>query len=409
VNLQTDWINLIDQDQSAMESCLVDWAEINSYSYNTTGLNKTLDAFQAEFQRSMAGSMCKFSIEKLELSPEETLSPKGEKIFRELAPCLKITKSSLNNGAPNILLMGHLDTVYPPELGFDTCRKLDQNTLNGPGVADLKGGLIIMLKALEYFEKYSKHADKLNWQIFLNSDEEIGSPSSSIYFPQLAQKNNLALIFEPSLSDGSVAYRRKGTGNFTIVFRGKSAHVGRDFKSGINALLLASEFTTRLYKLNEEDESLIINPGKLNSGGPLNVVPDLAILGLNVRIENQQKAQFFLDSLAQIKTQIESEFQGSQVEIYGRFNRVPKIPDQKTDELLLLIQSCARELGQEIGSKNTGGACDGNNLMDLGLPNIDSLGVRGGKIHSTDEFVHLESLSQRAKLIALVLDRLARG
>jgi glutamate carboxypeptidase len=202
---------------------------------------------------------------------------------------------------------------------------------------------------------------------------------------------------------------RKGTGNFTVVFRGRSAHVGRDFKAGINALVIASEFVARLYKFNSADESLIINPGKLNSGGPLNVVPELAILGINARIDNAQKAEEFLGYLQELKSSLETEFQGASIEIHGKFNRKPKIPDKKTDNLLALIQACAKDLGQTIKTKDTGGCCDGNNLFELGLANIDSLGVRGGKIHSPEEFVHLESLSQRASLIALVLERIAQS
>ena len=401
-----NWINTIKNDQAEMQDLLIDWAQINSYSYNTQGLAKMLAAFRDKFTQALPGD---YVVEELELSPDKALDASANTFMRPLGSCLKISKKTHNPSACNLLLMGHLDTVYPPELGFNSCNRLEGDILNGPGVADLKGGLIIMLKALEYFEKFSEHSDKLNWQIFLNSDEEIGSPSSSLLFPELASKNDLALIFEPSLSDGCVAYKRKGTGNFTVVFRGKSAHVGRDFKSGINALVLASEFTARLYKFNEADESLIINPGKLSSGGPLNVVPDLAILGINARIDNDQKAQDFLGYLSELKTQLEAEFPGASVEIHGKFNRKPKIPDKKTDDLLTLIQTCAEDLGQTIKPKDTGGCCDGNNLFELGLANIDSLGVRGGKIHSPEEFVHLESLSQRASLVALVLERLAQG
>jgi len=401
-----DWINTIKNDQAEMQDLLIDWAQINSYSYNTQGLRKILTAFKEKFIQALPGD---YAIQELELAPEQALDSGANTVTRQLGSCLKISKKSINPSACNLLLMGHLDTVYPPELGFNSCSLLEGDILNGPGVADLKGGLIIMLKALEYFEKFSEHRDKLSWQIFLNSDEEIGSPSSSVFFPELASKNNYALIFEPSLSDGSVAYKRKGTGNFTVVFRGRSAHVGRDFKAGINALVIASEFVSRLYKFNSADESLIINLGKLNSGGPLNVVPELAILGINARIDNAQKAEEFLGYLQELKTSLETEFQGAGIEIHGKFNRKPKIPDKKTDNLLALIQACAEDLGQTIKTKDTGGCCDGNNLFELGLANIDSLGVRGGKIHSPEEFVHLESLSQRASLIALVLERIAQS
>lgn len=400
VSIVPDWISAIDQEQEAMQKLLLEWSCINSHSHNIEGLTAMLSAVKSEINKKFPN----LDIQEIDLKPETIIDEKGNTIQNPLGKCLSIKKPSTNPHTLRVLLMGHLDTVYPRGSSFQTCTQIDAKTLNGPGVADLKGGLIVMLKALEYFER-SPNADKISWEIFLNPDEELGSPSSSELFPAIAERNDIGLIYEPSLSDGSIAYKRKGAGNFTVVFRGKSAHVGREFHAGTNAILAAAKFTDEIYKLNHK--SIIINPGKINGGGPLNVVPDLAILGINVRVDDAKFENKFLDKLETTKHKLCKQFPNLQIEIHGKFNRKAKIPNQDTQKLFKLIQSCAQDLGQHIKPQDTGGCCDGNNLHNLGLTNIDTLGVRGGKIHSPEEFICLESLTERAKLSALLLNKLA--
>jgi glutamate carboxypeptidase len=295
-----------------------------------------------------------------------------------------------------------MDTVYPIDSSFQSCTQIDTNTLNGPGVADLKGGLVVMLKALETLEA-SPYAENVEWEVFINPDEEIGSPGSQKLFPELAASNDLALIYEPSLSDGSIAYRRKGTGNFTLVVRGKAAHVGREFNEGASAILATAEFINQANGLNSS--SVIINFGKIEGGGPLNVVPDLAILGINIRVEHSEDAARIEKAFHEIINNLNSQ-KHIEAKLYGSLNRKPKIPNKQLDELYNTIAECAAELGQSIQKKDTGGCCDGNNLWEFGLVNIDTMGVRGGNIHSPQEFVCLDSLVERAKLSALFLMKL---
>ena len=301
--------------------------------------------------------------------------------------------------------MGHMDTVFPPELGFNSCKDLDNGIMNGPGVSDLKGGLVVMLKALEKFER-SPEASKLNWQVFFNPDEEIGSPGSTALFPQVAKHNKWGLIYEPSLPDGSFTYRRKGAANFQLVIRGKASHVGRAFDEGISAILIASEFINEANTLNE-DPNVIINFGKIEGGGPLNIVPDLAIVGINIRIEENSDEEKVLAKINSLIDSLKNKHAGSEFSLHGKFNRKPKIPDSNLDSLYEVLEDCCKELNLNYKTRNTGGCCDGNNMWEYGLANIDTLGVRGKDIHSTDEIVYLDSLEERRDLSYLLLKRLA--
>jgi glutamate carboxypeptidase len=192
------------------------------------------------------------------------------------------------------------------------------------------------------------------------------------------------------------------------VVKGRAAHAGRDFAQGRNAIALLAEITVALYAINGTREGVTLNPGKVEGGGALNVVPDTAILRFNVRMEQQAdrdwlQAQF--DSIVAKYNQRE----GFAVSLSGGFTRPPKMLSDKNEKLFALLKDCGAALGQEIRWQPTGGCCDGNNLAAYGLPNIDTLGVRGGKIHSEEEFMLIDSLTERAKLSALLLLRLASG
>jgi glutamate carboxypeptidase len=397
-------LSSIDKDYSRMKTLLIELAEINSYSYNISGLDQVRTIIKSEFDKLQKKfPRLQLSIEELELDEELSIDANGNEVKNKLAKSLLVKKTSANKSARKVLLMGHMDTVFPPESKFQNCKALDDDKLNGPGVSDLKGGIVVLLKAIEAFESSDK-ADDIEWQVFLNSDEEIGSPGSQKYFPGLAETNELGLIYEPSLSDGSIAYRRKGTGNYQLLVRGKAAHVGREFTNGVSAILHTAEFISRLNKYNSE--RVIINFGKIQGGGPLNVVPDLAITGINIRIEDIDDG-IEVEKILSNEVALLNNIPGLKAKLYGKINRKPKIPNAKLDELFSLVEACAKELGQSVLRKNTGGCCDGNNLYEYGLVNIDTLGVRGANIHNYDEYICLESLTERAKLSALLLYRLA--
>jgi glutamate carboxypeptidase len=326
-------------------------------------------------------------------------------VARPVAEALSIRKRP---DAPlQILLVGHMDTVFAVDDAFQKPRYVSETILNGPGVADLKGGLVVMLKALEALEKHPQ-AERIGWQVILNPDEEIGSISSDPLLQQSAAGKHLGLIYEPALADGTLAGARKGSGNFSIKVTGKAAHAGRNPEDGRNAVVAAAEIAQQLFALNGKRPGLSINPANIRGGGALNVVPDLAIIRFNIRTQQPEDEAFIMAKIEAMLALLRNR-NGFGAELHGRFTRPPKPMSAENKRLFDWVQNCGRELGQEIAVKPSGGCCDGNNLWHYGLANVDTLGVRGEHIHSPNERVYLESLTEKAQLSALLLMKLASG
>ena len=305
-----------------------------------------------------------------------------------------------------VFLGGHMDTVFGEKHPFQkTVQK--EHILNGPGVADLKGGLVVMLHALLTLEK-SDAAKNIGWEVLINPDEEIGSLGSGPLFKEAAARNLLGMVYEPALDNGGFAGERKGSGNFTVVMQGRAAHAGRDFAKGRNAIVALSEYVTRVNALNGTREGVTINPGVIRGGAATNIVPYMAVMRFNVRtsvMDDQVWMEAQLDEIAKNFAGRE----GFSHRIYGGFTRAPKKLDAKHLALYEAMKSTGETLGLKLGWQPTGGACDGNNLSAAGLPNIDTLGVRGGALHSDSEWMDTGSLVERARLSAAFLQRLAVG
>ncbi len=304
------------------------------------------------------------------------------------------------------LLTGHMDTVFPASHPFQQQTWLDKQTLNGPGVADMKGGIAVILAALKAFES-TEAAASVGYDVMINSDEETGSLSSAPLIAQLASGKAAALTYEPSaLPDGTLAGARAGSGNWSLTLRGRSAHAGRNPDDGRNALVAAAALALGLKALHRD--GLSVNPARIDGGSANNVVPDLAILRFNIRPRHEHDVAEFLQNLNVLIRTIETEHEVS-VHMHGGISRPPKPLDAKAEKLFTIVEECSTLLGQPISRKASGGVCDGNNIAACGVPVVDTMGVRGGAIHSPDEFLIVPSLAERAKLSALVLHRLATG
>ena len=201
---------------------------------------------------------------------------------------------------------------------------------------------------------------------------------------------------------------RKGSGNFTVIARGKAAHAGRNPQLGRNAIDALARFIVGLASLDDAGGAITTNVGYIQGGGPVNVVPDRAVCRFNVRVTTADEQRAFEDGLKRLSEEI-NRIDGISLELQGGFTRPPKPLNAKTLKLLEQVAACGRDLGLSLKWRPTGGACDGNNLAAAGLTTIDSLGVTGGDIHSPEEYVLLDSLPERAKLTALLLMKLAAG
>ena len=395
----TPWLRWIDEQYEQMLSRTIELSHINSGSFNPQGVND-VGSKLLEYAHVLEAQ-----VEILSIAPFKHLDVKGEQQILPMGDAIRLTKRP---EAPlQIFFCGHLDTVFPIDCDFQTTTWLDDDTLNGPGVADLKGGLIVMLTAIEALER-SPFADQIGWEILFNPDEEIGSQGSATFIEQAAKRVDLGLIYEPSFADGNFAGARKGSGNFSVITRGRPAHAGREHHLGRNAVRAMCDFVSALDDLNGQRAGVTINPALIEGGGANNVVPEMCLSRFNIRLEQPEDEQWCLDNIQLILDQINTR-EGLSIEMHGHFGRKPKVLTPANEKLFEIACQCGSQLGLDLTWLPTGGCCDGNNLAEAGIPNIDTLGVQGGKIHSSDEYLNVKSLTERAKLSALLLFTLANS
>ena len=374
---------------TTLRDLLITWADLNSGSDNLAGLERMRVKLGDEFAALPAAVV-----------NDIPLSGTSAKILRIV----------VRPEAPRrILLSGHYDTVYAATHPFQSCTLLDSDKLRGPGVADMKGGLVVMLAALHEFER-SPHAAQLGYEILLTPDEETGSVASRPVLEAAARskQNAFALVFEPARSNGNLVKSRKGTGLFTLTCHGRAAHAGRDPDSGRNAILALAELLPHVHALNRELPGVMLNIGSIRGGGAVNIVPDFATAELNLRITHATDEARVLDRLNDIVAPTNAR-EGFRVEISGRFNRPPKEITPFEEKLFAAWQSCARARGVSLDWEHVAGGSDGNLFSASGLANLDGLGPVGDRLHSPDEFVHLPSLLERSQIAAQVLSGIASG
>lgn len=371
------------------------WAAINSGTGNLAGL-----AVMAE-RLTQAFAALPDAVTLCPADPVETLGADGRLMTRTHGAHLLLRVRP--EAERRVLLTGHMDTVFAEDHPFQRCDWLDETTLRGPGTADMKGGIAVMLAALLAFERTRP---TLGYDVLLNSDEEAGSPSSARLIRELAAGKFAALTYEPALPGGGLARARPGSGNFAALVEGRAAHAGRNPQDGRNAVAAAADLTLRLFR--ERRPGLAINPSRIDGGGPENLVPDLAIVRFNMRPASKDDAVRAQALLEQAMAEVAREHD-VRIHLHGHFGRLPKPIGEPTRRLFHLVASASADLGEEIGWQDTGGVCDGNNIAACGVPVIDTMGACGGKIHSSEEFLEVGSLAERARLSALVLHRLEHG
>ena len=323
----------------------------------------------------------------------------------DYAPALKVT---VRPEAPvQIVLTGHYDTVFPKDFHFQTPKRVDSDTLNGPGTADMKAGLLVMLTALETFERTSL-AKNIGYNILMSPDEEIGSPGSAPLLVTLGKQSHIGLTYEPALADGAMAGARKGSGNFTLIIRGRAAHAGREHHIGRNAIAAMAEFVMGIEKLNGQRPGVTFNIAKIDGGGAVNIVPELAIGRFNVRLQETCDVAWIEAQLGRLIASLNAK-DGIHAHLHGGFTRPPKPMSPANAEVFDWVKQAGALLGQDIRWEPSGGVCEGNNLWASGCPNVDTLGVRGGDIHSDREYMKISSLVERTRLSTVILMKLASG
>ncbi len=374
---------------AALRDQLISWANVNSGSEHVAGLERMRHLLAADF-----GSLPGAVVQHVPLPGNATCA-------------LRVT---VRPEAPRqILCSGHYDTVYPSDHSFQRCTLLDPNTLRGPGVADMKGGLMVMLAALREFER-SPVAARLGYEILFTPDEETGSVASRPVIEAAARSGKFAfaLVFEPARANGDLVKSRKGTGSFTLTCHGRAAHAGRDPSAGRNAILALAEYLPAVHALNDQLAGTMLNIGQIQGGSAVNIVPDFAAAQVGIRITRANDGESVLARLHELAAPINAR-DGYRIEITGQFNRLPKEVTPFEETLFAHWQACGRELGVNFSWQHVGGGSDGNLLSAGGLPNLDGLGPVGDHLHSSDEMIHLPSLVERAQVAVRFLTKFAAG
>jgi glutamate carboxypeptidase len=371
------------------------WSAINSGSRNLGGL-KTMASLLGDALAYLPGDVTLLDpahVDAVDAAGKPIKIAHGQNLHVKVRPEAPV----------QLLFTGHMDTVFGVDHAFQGTRWLDDEVLNGPGVADMKGGIAVMLAALKAVE--ASGVQQLGYEIVINSDEEVGSLGSAALIAESARGKKAALTYEPSaLPDGTLAGARPGSGNFAITIHGRSAHAGRNPEDGRNAILAASDLALRFEAMRRA--GLSVNPAKIDGGSPTNVVPDLAVLRVNLRPATPE-LEAEANALIQEAVAAVAAERDVQIHLHGGFARPPKPMTPEAEALFGLVKQAGADLGQTIGWQSSGGVCDGNNIAACGVPVVDTMGVRGGKIHSMEEYLIVESLKERAALSALTILRLA--
>ncbi len=391
----------IEKNKARYLNLIEEWAAINSHSYNTFGLQKCLHAISQAFTFP--------NKKEHSLSHHKIVADDGSTTELPLGQALEIF--SQNNAKDFVLLAGHYDTVYKPTSPFQhTSRHGDR--LSGPGVADMKGGLAVLLASLEAFESCYT-GKKIEWKVLITPDEEIGSPGSKSLYKKQSKDCLAALIFEPAFSTGAWVDQRSGSYNVTIDVRGKAAHAGRDFEKGKSALLAFSPLLSALRELPRictemTGSKVTINVGKLTAGSAYNIVPDFCIARINIRSTSLNALQFTQKTLRDLIDIFDLDADIRMNLIEDGFHP-PKTLDEKTKKLFDLLKSSAQELQIPFKTDVSYGATDGSDLASYGIPTLDSLGVVGGDLHTENEYMHIDRFTERALVSALLLSKLSDG
>ncbi len=392
---QLDWV--AEQD-AEMRRLLVAWCDVNSGTGNLDGLGVMREKLCEAFG-SLGGAM-----EVVRFDGYDVVGDDGEMRRAEVGEGIRIRVRK--EAKFKVFLCIHMDTVYGVDHSFQKCEMIGEGVLRGPGVADAKGGLLVMLYALLALER-SSMGKNIGYEVLINPDEEIGSPCSTALIHEIAKGCDVGMLFEPSLPNGDLVKARKGSGNFQVVLRGKAAHAGRAYHEGRNAIYALGDLLNELDKLNDLETGVTVNVGQVVGGGAVNIVPDLVVLRFNVRVKTVGQMDEIMGKLEGLVGEIDGR-EGYTCSLYGKFFSPPKDGDMAKD-FQYLIEEAGDELDIDFAWQSTGGVCDGNKMAAVGLANVDTLGPVGGDIHSDDEYVNLDSLVERAQLSALILMKLADG
>ena len=368
-----------------LESALADLVTVNSFTDNVEG-GKRVGAMLGEL----------FAIEGL----SRRVVPSASGKFADHLVFESVGASE----APPVALIGHLDTVFPPGT-FEGYRR-DGDLARGPGVLDMKGGLVVVAWALKALAATAGLGALPPLRIVVVADEEVGSPEGKAVI-QTALRDagaKRALVFEAGRKGDLIITRRKGTGAVTLVAHGKAAHAGNAHKEGVNALWALAKVVDRVQALTDYGRGVTVNVGKISGGTTKNTVPDRAEALVDLRFETQADAEALMSAIRAAAAECAAAVPGSSIDVEGGIARLPL---ERTPESLALMEAygaAARAAGLGSGEAPLiGGGSDASTSSAMGIASIDGLGPRGIGFHTHDEQIEVATLLQKAQALARLL------
>lgn len=307
-------------------------------------------------------------------------------------------------GQGRIVLLGHLDTVYSDGTAAARPMHIEGDKLLGPGVSDMKGGLLIGMYALRALQQ-TGFADFEELTFFFNSDEEVSSPVSKPTYLPVVQKADAALVLESARSNGNIVSARKGSGTYRLHVTGRSAHAGVEPEKGVNAVVELAHRILALQNLNALAPGVTVNATLIGGGTASNSIPESAWVDFDVRAVDRESARLVHEALSEAAGRPAS-VPGAQVRLEGAFHFPPMERTPAVAFLVELAKEAAAELGFQLGETATGGASDASNIAELGVPVLDGLGPVGGMDHSPEEYILPASILPRTAMLAGLIRRI---
>jgi glutamate carboxypeptidase len=302
---------------------------------------------------------------------------------------------------PPVALVGHLDTVFPP--GSFEGYRVDGALRRGPGVLDMKGGLVVVALALQALSREGLLAS-LPLRLVIVSDEEIGSPEGSSVIRAFAAPSRAALVFEAGRAQDLLITRRKGTGTIRAVALGKKAHAGNLHHEGVNAAWALAIFADRAQRLTSYEEGRTVNVGKFTAGEVANTVPDHAEALVDLRFTSPEQGRWLLEALDEAAREAERQAKGSKITLSGGLSRMPMERSEGSARLLRAYAAAAAAEGLGTGEAPLlGGGSDACTTSAMGIASLDGLGPRGKGFHTQDEQIEVETLIPKAAALARFL------
>ena len=386
--------------QSRMEAELAEFVAIPTGTGHEAGLARLRAMFRARLAALGA------ELSELAGDPRPAWMTQPGQSADASPPCALRAVARGGKGRP-VLVTGHLDTVHDPFGSFQTLAREANGRAVGPGAIDMKGGLVIMIHALEVL---SEAGVAPAWTVLLNSDEETGSLHSQRVIRAEARacaaRGGLGLAMEPSLPDGSLVLERLGSATFRIECEGRAAHAGRDFAQGVSAVNALAGKILDAAKLVDLDAGTVVNIGPLEGAKATNIVADRARAWGNARFRDAAREESVKRGLVALSTAADAPLPRTRVEYEPNRPAKPETPAVRA--LAEEARAIGESLGETVGFGKSGGVSDGNLMQAEGLPTLDTMGPRGGNLHRTDEYIELPSMAPRAATLAILLARAAR-